>query len=296
MKVKNLLIAFCFLIVSIGLSVIILLSSDTFYLETKYYGDTSVEEIDTSKLNRLIATNESFALFVYQPACVNSTNFEIVLTNYQKEKNISIKKITFSNLKGTILEDKIKYYPSFVIFKNGRVVDYLETDKDEDIATFKSVEGFDKWFTKYVKIRKTSNYNNTSVEDEVSTTTEKIVIDLPDIKKEKDKVNIYLFWGDGCPHCEHEQEFFEKIEEEYGHLYNLYKFETWGNSKNANMMKIFGKEMGDSARGVPYTIIGSKSFSGFGTSSEEKFKEAIEEEAKKDFDIYIDVIKDKYKK
>lgn len=296
MKVKSILIAIGFLMVSLVLTSLILLSNSKFYLEDEYYGDTKMEEIDSSKLNRLIATSESFALFVYQPMCVNSTNFEAVLTSFQNENKVSIKKITFSNLKGTSLEEKIKYYPSFVIFKNGEVIDYLETDNDDDTVAFKTKKGFYDWFTKYVSIKKTGS-TYTDVPTESSNVIDEIKIDLPDVKKEKGKVNIYFFWGDGCPHCEHEQEFFDSIEKEYGDLYNLYKFETWNNRYNANMMKVFSKEMGDGEKGgVPYTIIGSKTFRGFGSSSENKFKEAIEEEASKDFDIYIDVIKDNYKK
>ncbi len=294
MRIKNILIAICFFVVSIILASLIILSNNTFYLDDEYYGSTKVEEIYTSDLNKLIGLSKTFVLFVYQPMCVNSADFEIVLDEFQKETQISYKKIAFSNLKGTDLEDKIKYYPSFVIIKNGSVVDYLEADNDEDTKAFKNKDDFKEWFTKHVLIKKSRNETKTTTQS--TQDIGNIVIDLPEVQKEDGKVNIYFFWGDGCPHCEHEKEFFDSIKEEYGEQYNLYMFETWKNINNANIMKVFSSEMGNGEKGgVPYTVIGSQAFRGFGSSSEEKFKEAIKTEAKKDFDIYIDVIKDKYK-
>ena len=85
--------------------------------------------------------------------------------------------------------------------------------------------------------------------------------------------------------------FFESIEKEYGKYYNLYKFETWYDEKNAKIFNIFANAMSDEADGVPYTIIGEKSFSGFGGSSKEEFLKAIEEQYKNNYDVYFDEIK-----
>ena len=52
------------------------------------------------------------------------------------------------------------------------------------------------------------------------------------------KVNIYFFHGDGCPHCEAEMKFFDNLEEEYKSKYNLYKFETWYNENNVKLKKL----------------------------------------------------------
>ncbi|KKT07630.1 MAG: putative membrane protein, partial [Candidatus Nomurabacteria bacterium GW2011_GWB1_43_19] len=30
-----------------------------------------------------------------------------------------------------------------------------------------------------------------------------------------DPINIYFFWGEGCPHCEKEKPFLETLEEKY---------------------------------------------------------------------------------
>ena len=66
----------------IGIIVIRNMPEKKFYLEDKYYGGSDFIEIKTSDLEKLIDDKESFALFVYQPACVTSANFEQILKDF----------------------------------------------------------------------------------------------------------------------------------------------------------------------------------------------------------------------
>jgi len=50
--------------------------------------------------------------------------------------------------------------------------------------------------------------------------------------------------------------------------------------------------MGDKVTGVPYTIIGKKSFTGFGEKSKINFIQAIESQYKNSYDVYFDQIKE----
>lgn len=262
-----------------------------FYLEDNYYGTNKITEVDYEGLNKLITNHESFAIFIYQPMCTVSADFESVLNKFLEDKKISIYKISFSNIKNTDIGEFIKYYPSFIIYNKGKVVDYLESDKDEDVEFYTSKDGFEKWFTKYVKLKDvTSNITPSSNIDEEENIDVKD-INLKDVKRVKNKVNIYFFWGDGCKHCEREKEFFKVAEEKYGKYYNLHMYEVWNNEENAKLLKVFAKMMEDEISGVPYTIIGETTFKGFGDGSEDKFIEAIEKEHKNKFDVYFDKIK-----
>lgn len=264
-----------------------------FYLEGEYYGSNTMMETSVDELNNLINKRESFVVFVYQPMCSASLNFEEVLSDFFKDHPISIYKIAFSNIKDTSISKNIKYYPSFIIYNQGKVVDFLEADKDEDVEFYTSKKGFEKWFTNYVLLKDLPFHEN-QVSDNKSTIEENTIlknINLKDVIKEEDKVNIYFFWGDGCPHCEEEFRFFESINEKYGDYYNLYTFETWYNEENAKLIHIFASSMGDHLKGVPYTIIGSKSFKGFSEKQKDEFISAIESQHKNSYDVYIDKIK-----
>ena len=114
---------------------------------------------------------------------------------------------------------------------------------------------------------------------------------LSDIKKESGKVNIYIFWGNGCPHCSEAHAFFDSIKDTYGKYFNLYGFEVWYNDDNNKLFKTFADAMKDEAQGVPYIVIGSKSFLGYVSEWDNEIKDTIKSEASKSFDVYLDVIK-----
>ena len=132
----------------------------TFYLEDKYYNTVSYITSNSEEVNELIENKSSFVLFVYQDLCVNSYNFEKVLNEFVNENQIGIVKIAYSDIKNTLLADTIKYYPSFVIFKEGKIVDYLDANSDEDTKYFKNIDDFSDWFKSYIKIKETKKINN----------------------------------------------------------------------------------------------------------------------------------------
>jgi thiol-disulfide isomerase/thioredoxin len=114
---------------------------------------------------------------------------------------------------------------------------------------------------------------------------------LSDIKKEEGMVNIYLFYGKECPHCEKLMEYLDDINDEYGNKFNLYGFEVWHDSSNASLMKKFVTAKGDNSSGVPYYVIGDESFIGYNYTYDEKIVKAIEKYSSNGYDIYFDKIK-----
>ena len=292
-KVTISLLILFFISILIANILIINKKEKVFYLENNYYGKNNMTEININELNKLIDNKESFVVFVYQPLCITSTNFESILKDFLEEKKISIYKIAFSNIKNTKIGKTIKYYPSFIIYNKGKMVDFLEANKDEDIKYYTSKKEFESWFTKYIKLKNETTNNNQTSQTNSITEENKILTDvkIENIIKENNKVNIYFFWGKGCPHCAKEFEFLESIKETYGNYYNLYTFETWYNDENKKLVYTFAENMGDKLTGVPYTIIGNKSFSGFDEKYKNDFIIAIENQYNSNFDVYFDKIK-----
>lgn len=108
----------------------------------------------------------------------------------------------------------------------------------------------------------------------------------------KEKINIYFFKGNGCPHCEEAEKFFDSIKGEYGKYYNLIDYETWYDSDNADLMKKVASKLGEEASGVPYIIIGKKTWNGYASSYNDDITSAIKEEYKKSSNNRYDVIKE----
>ena len=261
---------------------------NVFSLEEKYYGNSSFNELDVDSYNKLIENKESFAIFIYQPLCTTSYDFNKVLTEFSLDYQISFYKMSFANMMETDLKQSIKYYPSLVIFNEGKLVDFLDANSEEDINYYKNSDEFKNWFTSYVLLKEVNNSFKPENNDNLIDNSSKIDAELENIKYDENKANIYFFWGNGCPHCEKEFEFFESIKTEYGDYFTLHSFETWYDEENAELLNQFASAMGDKVTGVPYTIIGNKTFKGFSESKEKEFLEAIKTQYKNSYDVYFE--------
>ena len=134
---------------------------------------------------------------------------------------------------------------------------------------------------------------NTNIEDnkEDNQTSEKAIREIEGIVYDENKVNIYEFYGQECPHCIKLNSFFERIESEYGKYYTLNKFETWHNSENLEIYKEFASVLGYEAKGVPFIVIGNQVIRGFSESKEQETIDAITSQYKNSYDVYFDARK-----
>ncbi len=93
-----------------------------------------------------------------------------------------------------------------------------------------------------------------------------ILYDLTGEEVIENKINIYFFYGDGCPHCAKEEKLLKLLDEKYSDVIIIHRYETWDNSKNRELMieaKELVKAKGVSQVSVPFTVIGNKYFSGY---------------------------------
>ena len=99
-----------------------------------------------------------------------------------------------------------------------------------------------------------------------------------DIDLGSNKPNIYIFWGNGCPHCKALAKFISKLPAETKKQVNIYSFEVWSNKDNKSLMKNFGKYLNQDVRGVPFMVIGDKIFDGYSsgdTKTDQQILDAI---------------------
>ena len=103
---------------------------------------------------------------------------------------------------------------------------------------------------------------------------------LPTLVSAKE-VNLYLFHGDGCPHCAKEREYLKEIEKEYDDV-NIHLYEVWYDTDNQELMAKVKKELNSSTNYVPLTIIGDKYTVGFNDNTKLMIKNNIEKCLKED--------------
>ena len=76
------------------------------------------------------------------------------------------------------------------------------------------------------------------------------------------EVNLYFFWGQGCPHCSNEKPFLESLKIKYPQL-RVYDFEVWYNKENRDLLVEIGKKLNIEITGVPLTIINNQTIVGY---------------------------------
>ena len=153
---KKIKVCLLIIIIIVGITIIIerdlifKTSNVLFYLEDKYYNEEVSIEISNLELENKIKNKESFALFIHQPSCSKSYEFNKIQSLYQQNNNVSFNKILFEDLQKTKLSKEIKYFPSFAIFNNGELVDFLDAESNDDILKYKEYDEFSNWFNSYV--------------------------------------------------------------------------------------------------------------------------------------------------
>ena len=89
------------------------------------------------------------------------------------------------------------------------------------------------------------------------------------------QITMYLFHGDGCPHCAEEMEFISSSLEKYKNL-KIKKYEVWYNEENAELLQKVLNAYSVNRMGVPATIIGDTIIMGFGEGTGNRIERAIE--------------------
>ena len=117
---------------------------------------------------------------------------------------------------------------------------------------------------------------------------EEIENDLGDYDDNEEKPVIYLFRGKGCSHC---YEFLEyassDLVKEKGSKFRMVTYEVWNNEANAELMQKVSDYFKDDASGVPYIVIGDKTFNGYSESMNKEIEEAIDKlnDSEEKFDV-----------
>ena len=106
--------------------------------------------------------------------------------------------------------------------------------------------------------------------------------------EENNKVNVYLFRGEGCPHCQEAEEWFATLDNS---KFTIVDYEVWHNEDNSKLMDKVANARGEEVSGVPYIIIGNKSWNGFASSYESEILAEIESEYAKEVSARYDIMK-----
>ncbi len=97
---------------------------------------------------------------------------------------------------------------------------------------------------------------------------------FPVIANAQETIDLYLFYGDGCPHCKQEKEWFETIKTKYN--IEFHYFEVWYDQEGQKALEKAEKLLGRNATGIPFTIVMDRKFTGFSKNVKKDIESSIE--------------------
>ncbi len=80
--------------------------------------------------------------------------------------------------------------------------------------------------------------------------------------QDEPRVPIYIFWGEGCPHCAKAKPVLEDLARQ-NPLVALYEFEIYNSEQNQQLFATFGEAYGFEPRYVPTIIVGDNVWEGY---------------------------------
>lgn len=90
----------------------------------------------------------------------------------------------------------------------------------------------------------------------------------------ENKLNLYFFYGDGCPHCAQEEFYLDTIK--YNYNIDIHTFEIYNNQDNALLLQEVAKTMDIQSLGVPLLVIGDHYVVGYGPGTSNEINSKIQ--------------------
>lgn len=90
------------------------------------------------------------------------------------------------------------------------------------------------------------------------------------------EVDIYFFWGEGCPHCAKAKPVLEDLAKKYPAAH-LYEFEIYNSQANQELFSQFGEAYGFTPRYVPTILIGKNIWEGYSDEFSQEITGVVEQ-------------------
>ena len=125
-------------------------NTQKFTLDKKYYNTGEFIKVKSDDLSKL--DNENYILYTYNNYCAFSIPCEDVFKEFMNKYKIDFLSISFDEFKNTGFYKKVKYAPSIIIVKEGKIVAYLDPNSDDDFDKYQYATKLEEWIKEYVEL------------------------------------------------------------------------------------------------------------------------------------------------
>lgn len=145
------IIVFIILFITI-LGLFIYSQNKKIYLSDKYYDSSEYINVTKNEIDNL--KKDNYLLYTYNSYCVFKVPCDSIFKKVMDKYNISILSMPIEEFKKTKYYNKVKYAPSVIIVKHGRIKGYLDANSDDDFNKYQNEKEFEKWLSKYIYLKK----------------------------------------------------------------------------------------------------------------------------------------------
>lgn len=185
-------------------------------------------------------------------------------------------KFEYYTINSDIDTEPTKIEGKYFVVDNKIIIEYVEEDetvssvlfinKDYICASYKECDETSRYYNSkdsrsnlYPKFGTDNDYDNEDLDDDNSYLENK-----PEYVNVSEPT-IYIFHGDGCPHCADLLEWIKDYK--YKKSYKVVKYEVWNDANNSKLMIRVGNYLNKDANGVPFIVIGDQVIEGFSKST-----------------------------
>ena len=113
----------------------------------------------TEELKKMQEDKNTFALYIYLPACSSCASFFPVLKEYVDANDIKMYAVNLRDIykESNSVSDRIQSSPSVFLYKDGEVIAYLDPASDDDLPYYKELEKLSEWFENNIDIELIKN-------------------------------------------------------------------------------------------------------------------------------------------
>ena len=151
MKNKKILIT-VIVVVLLVIALVLYLVFRENHLSKEYYGGHDFITIEGEDIDKL--SNKTYLLYIHYDYCIFTVPTDTVIQKVMDKYNVSVLKLHFDKFAKTYLHDEVKYAPSVLIIKNGKILDYLDAESDEDLPIYQDSNKMAEWISEYVSLVK----------------------------------------------------------------------------------------------------------------------------------------------
>ncbi len=122
-------------------------------LTNKYYNEGKFITINT--LENL--EEETYILYTYNNYCTFEIPCDKIFKEYMEKYKIDFLSMPFKEFKETTMYTKVKYAPSVIIVKDGKIISYLDANKNKDLKKYQDMHEFETWINKYINTKESQS-------------------------------------------------------------------------------------------------------------------------------------------